>query len=334
MTLLNWWMLPAWALLVAGAAAILLWRRRRRRADDGIRIAHAERLTALPGYRRAFARYRLLVLALAALTVLGAGAGAVLTARAATERVEHSDLASRDIVLCLDVSGSMVDYDSEVVEVFQTLAKKFEGERLSLVLFNASAVTYFPLTSDLDYIEQQLGEVQAAFADPDESYFEGTLVGDGSSLVGDGLASCVTRFPDAESTGTESTDAERSRSVILVTDNQVAGDEVFTLPEAGELAQSRSVRVYGINPGDTAGADYLSDLADEFRSTVVATGGAYYALEDTAAVPGIVERITAEQATVTAGPARVVVVDRTTVASWIVLLVLAGMSVIGWAVRR
>lgn len=325
MTLLQWWFIPIWVVVVAFVVlAIVLLRRRS--TGDAIAVAHAERLTALPGYRRLLVRYRVLVGALALVLVIGFVAAAALTVRAATVTVQRQDLASRDIVLCLDVSGSMVDYDSEVVDVFAELAKKFEGERLSLVVFNASAVTYFPLTSDLSYIEAQFARIKAEFASPDQSYFDGTLFGNGSSLVGDGLASCVTRFPDAASA--------RSRSVILVTDNVVVGQQAFTLPEAGQLARSRDVHVFGVNPGDTAAKDYLSELSEEMRTTVVSTGGAYYALGDPDAIPDIVGRITSEQAALTQGPARVVYEERTAVATWLLIVTLLGVVAIGWVVRR
>ena len=60
-------------------------------------------------------------------------------------------------MLCLDVSGSMIAYDAAVLEVFEQLTEEFTGERISMVVFNASAVTYFPLTNDYDYIVAAIG---------------------------------------------------------------------------------------------------------------------------------------------------------------------------------
>lgn len=326
MTLLQWWMIPVWVVLVA-LAVLAAWLLRRRAGERPVPVAHVERLTELPRYRRVLRRYRALVAGFAVLLVVGFVSAAALTTRPATTHLERTDLATRDIVLCLDVSGSMVDYDAQVVDVFSELAKRFDGERLSLVVFNASAVTYFPLTTDLDYIESQFTRISTEFASPDGDYFAGTLFGDGSSLVGDGLASCATRFPD-------DTDGARSRSIIFVTDNLVAGNEVYSLPEAGELARSRAVHVYGINPGDNAAKDYLSDLADQFKSVVLSTGGGYFALDDPSAIPSIVSRIEAEQASLTSGPTRVVYDDRTTLAIWLLVIAVAGLIGIGWAVRR
>lgn len=328
MALIAWWAPLAW-LAGAGAViiAVILYRRRRRgAAAPGIPVAHRERLTALPAYRRAMSRYRLLVAGFVVCLVLAITAGAVLTARPATVSLVTPDLNNRDIVLCLDVSGSMIDYDAVVLDVFQKLATEFTGERISLVVFNASAVTYFPLTSDYGYISSQIARLSAEFDDPAAPYYRGTLIGNGSSLVGDGLASCVVRFDQA--------DRNRSRSVILVTDNFVAGEEIFTLPDAAKLAVDRGVRVYGINPGDATAKDYLDGLAIEFKTAVVDSGGAYYALSDPSVIPSVVDRITSEQASVLPGIPQVQVTEQPQLWIWLALAGLAGLAFFGWRLKR
>lgn len=328
LTLINWWAPLVWlgALAAAVAVAALLARRSRRRTAESLPIAHRDRLTALPGYARALRRYRrLLVGLIASVLVLLIGVASI-TARPASVSSVQPKLSNRDIVLCLDVSGSMVDYDKEVLDVFGELSEQFTGERISLVVFNASAVTRFPLTSDYDYITEQFAALRADFDSENSDYYRGTLFGNGSSLVGDGLASCVVRF--------DSPDAERSRSVILVTDNLIAGEPVFTLPEAGELAQDRGVGVFGINPGDTEAKAYLADLAEEFRTVVEDTGGSYFALDDPRAIPSIVEQITAQQAAEMVGEPQIVRTDQPAVPVLIAFLGLLGLFVFAWRLRR
>ena len=325
MELIFWWSIPVWAALVV-AVVLVLRRRRPEAVAPSLPIAHRDRLTALPGYARALARYRrLLVLIVASLAVLLFGAVA-LTARPASVESVQPELKNRDIVLCLDISGSMVDYDREVLDVFGELATQFTGERISLVVFNASAVTRFPLTSDYDYISKQLVELRDQFDSTESDYYRGTLYGNGSSLVGDGLASCAVRF--------DSPDQERSRSVILVTDNLIAGEPIFSLPEAGELAQSRGVRVYGINPGDTEAKAYLAPLATEFRTVVDGTGGAYFALDDPRAIPSIVDEITAQQAAAMTGEPEFVLVDQPAVGVLLAFFGLAAFFGLVWRLRR
>jgi hypothetical protein len=328
MEVIFWWASLAWLVVIGAVVAlVILWRVRRAKKDAApLPVAHSERLTGLPGYRAALVRYRTLLISFAAVLVVVLLASVALTMRFASVRVESIDEHNRDIVLCLDVSGSMVDYDARVLDVFSELATKFEGERLSLVIFNASAVTYFPLTSDLSYIQSQFTRLQEEFDSPDLEYYDGTLIGDGSSLVGDGLASCAVRF--------DSAGEERSRSVILVTDNLVAGEPIFTLPEAGTLATDRGVRVYGVNPGDSEAKNYLDDLAVEFEDTVLATGGSYFALDDPSAIPSIVSQISSQQAALTEGPVQVVYNDEPGVAVWLALLGLLGLFGLAWRLKR
>jgi len=325
---INWWM-PIAAVLVMAIVLVIYDRRRRARQRTGsasLPVAHSDRLTALPSYRRALRRYRVLLSASVALVLVALLASITLASRPATPAFSQPDLASRDIVLCLDVSGSMVDYDAEIVDVFSELSSQFTGERISLVLFNASAVTYFPLSRDYDYIARQLDRVKVALETDDDLLYSGTLLGDGSSLVGDGLAACSLRF-DAPET-------DRSRSIIFASDNVLAGTSIYTLPQAGELAAQNNIRVYGINPGDTAAREYLNAQSTEFEAVVRATGGAYFALDDPNAIPSIVDRIAAEQAVALPGEPQLILADRPVWPFLALLIGIAGYLVLLWRVRR
>ena len=152
-----------------------------------------------PNTRLALRRHRrwLAVAALAAGTLLvSAVAAAARPMELTTIRPEQRN---RDIMLCLDSSGSMSSADSAVVEVFGVLAKDFDGERIGLTIFDSSAVQVFPLTDDYEYVQEQLKLAKAAFDGDSGSagFLDGTWSGRGSSLIGDGLASCVNGFPGA-----------------------------------------------------------------------------------------------------------------------------------------
>lgn len=327
MELIFWWM-PLAALVVIAliAVAAVLFSRGRAARADGRPVANTSRLTELPGYRAAMRRYRAALVGFGVAAVVLVTASVALASRPASTEVVHPQLSNRDIVLCLDVSGSMIDYDAQIVDVFADLAEQFDGERISLVVFNASAVTYFPLTSDYAYIQRQFEEISVQFATDDAEYFAGTFFGDGSSLIGDGLASCTQRF--------DTPDQNRSRSIILATDNLVVGAPIYTLPEAGALAADRGIRVYGVNPGDQNSREYLDSYADEFESVVADTGGSYYALADPAAVPSIVDSITAEQASVMQGAPQLIDTDQPAVPLVLAFVALAALMLVGWRVRR
>jgi Ca-activated chloride channel family protein len=329
---IYWWMPLVWlaviALVVGGILLVRRARRKRRPQADRVWVAHSDRLTKLPGYRRALNRYRRLVIASVAVLGVLLLTGMALSSRVVTTNVYQPELRNRDIVLCLDVSGSMTEYDAEIVRVFDTLVKRFDGERIALVLFNASATTYFPLTSDYDYVAKQLDHLVDDFTsvDSDYEYWNGTDLGNGSSLIGDGLGSCVMRF--------DKLGEERSRSIVLATDNYVAGEPILTLPEAGEFATAKGVTVYGINPGDTSSKDFLDDLAKEFEQVVDATGGKYYALSDTSAVASIVHQITADQTKTLKGAKQLVQNDEPTLFVLIGFGALALLMLVSWRLRR
>lgn len=315
MELMYWWLLP-----VAAAAAVCAgWLVFRRGAQGNARrrpVANADRLTSLPEYQAAVRRYRrwLAVAALAAVTLLTSAA--IAAARPADLTTIRPEQHNRDIVLCLDASGSMSSADAAVVDVFAKLAADFDGERIGLTIFDSSAVQVFPLTDDYSYVREQLKMAKDAFnGEPGTSGFlDGIWNGRGSSLIGDGLASCVEGFPATDGTPQDGTAAQdgapRSRSVVLATDNFLSGDPIFTLDEAGALAQERDVRVYALNPGDFDYGTAAGQPGALLRAAAEATGGAYYPLDSPDAVAGIVRDVQATEAAAIQGAPRAVVTDR------------------------
>ena len=329
MMLLNVWLVVGWVAVAAILVLLvfLLRHRARRREDSAVHIAHGDRLTGLPGYAAALRRYRVLLATVLVAATLLAAAAVTLSGRLVSLTTVQPEMRNRDIVLCLDVSGSMIDYDAQIVETFSELTEEFDGERIGLVLFNASAVTAFPLTSDYGYAREQLDALHDDLSDPetDWAFANGTLLGNGSSMIGDGLGSCVMRFDDL--------DTERSRSIVFATDNYVAGEQIMTVPEAGEFAQSKDVVVFGLNPGDTS-LDYIGEFADEMRSVVEGTGGTYWALDDPAAVPSIVEQVQERQAERFTGEPILVVTDEPTFPVLAGFAALAAVMIAGWRLRR
>jgi Ca-activated chloride channel homolog len=235
--------------------------------------------------------------------------GSVLAGRPVSYTPTTQDMGRRDIVLCLDVSGSMTQYDRQIVTTFQSMVQSFHGERIALSVFNATSRTVFPLTDDYDMVLEELDTVGKGL-DVDLSsivYVEdlekvlsqeqldalmdvwaGTLGVDGASLIGDGLASCALLFdPD---------DAQRSRSIILATDNDLAGVPIYSLDEAVDLVQNRGSSLYGLYPDDMRGTYQDHDFASAIR----AGGGEVWYAEDPAAVQGIVGEVVADQARVIA----------------------------------
>jgi hypothetical protein len=285
-----WWLLP----VAAAAAGAAVWAAlRSNRLSNGRRrpVAHADRLTALPEYQAALRRHRRwLVLAGAACGVL-----LVSTAVAAARPLDVSTLRpeqhNRDIMLCLDTSGSMSSADAAVADVFAGLAREFDGERIGLTIFDSTAIQVFPLTDDYHYAQEQLHLARDAFDGMQGSsgFFDGTWSGRGSSLIGDGLASCINSFPGSDAAGSNA--PRRSRSVVLATDNLLSGEPIMTLDQAARLAKDRSVHVHALNPGDLDYGSGTGQPGAQLRAAAESTGGSYYALDSPAAVAGIVTAV-------------------------------------------
>ncbi|MBX7444492.1 VWA domain-containing protein [Arthrobacter sp. MAHUQ-56] len=310
-----WWMLP----LAAIAAAAAAWTALRRRAWNERRrpVAHADRLTALPEYQAALRRHRAWLAAAGAACAVLLVTTAVAAARPVDVSTVTPGLHNRDIMLCLDASGSMSSADAAVVDTFAELARKFDGERIGLTVFDSTAIQVFPLTDDYAYAQEQLKLARDAFdGKPGSSGFlDGTWSGRGSSLIGDGLASCLNSFPGAAArrtgpgSGQSSDQHQRSRSVVLATDNLLSGEPIMTLDQAARLARDRAVRVYALNPGDL---DYGRDPDQpgaQLRAAVEGTGGRYYSLDSPDAVAGIVAAVEDTETAGIQGAPRAVVSD-------------------------
>jgi Ca-activated chloride channel family protein len=323
--LANAWILVGLVPVVVAIIVVSRLARRRRPSDAAVPVAHTGRLTRLPGFMAALSRMRALSIAAIVLVSLLGATAAVLAARPVVTSTEKPATFTRDVVLCLDVSGSMTDVDIDVLARFTELSEGFEGERLALVIFNSSAAQVFPLTDDYDYIAEQLEAVRSSldgtgtFSDA----FGGTLTGEGASLIGDGLASCVLTF--------DRTDEERSRSVVLATDNDINGTPIMTLDEAGAFAKSRDVRVYGIDPSVSNPGD--SEDSAEFQRVVDSTDGDYFVLESADTVPAIVDSIEATEAALVDDEPQLLVTDQPTIFAILALALLGALLIVVWRAR-
>ena len=296
-----WWLIPV-VLAVVAVATVVGWMLARR---AGVRSGK-KGWVANTGYLRGLPKYQALVrrtrasLAIAFVCFLIAVIATSVSAGAPVDRyVKHDKSASRDIVLCLDSSGSMLPYDSKIGGAFREIISHFEGERISLQLWDAYSMTMFPLTDDYDMatdvlqdmsdtIDTGLIRIGGKISGTRElfEYLEPVLDENQevSSLVGDGLASCIMGF--------DHNDKQRSRTILLATDNEVYGSGVYDLSEAIEFAKSQGVTVTALYPGsDTS----LSSEAIQLRDEVRKTGGDFYDASSPSAVDSVVRQIEAEQ---------------------------------------
>lgn len=332
MELMFWW-LPL--VLVAAVVAVVVLARTRKSAARSatVPIANTGRLRDMPEYARAVRRaVWLRILAVVALVTAGAGATLAASRWVYTE-VNTPQSFNRDIVLCLDISGSMVEHDAEVIDRYLEMLPGFSGERMSLVVWNSSAVPVFPLTDDYGFVKEQLTEMRDAMRSGDVyTYGAGTINKPGASLVGDGVASCLLQFDnvrDRAETPTPTAEAERrSRSVILATDNVVNGSPTVSFEEAAELASQYDITIYGLDANT-----YQDAFQQEYEGLMRRHDFGYFQLTDDASVDAIVDAITSEQTSLWQGSPQVIVVDTPTIWLLIALGASAVLLVVQWRIR-
>lgn len=286
----------------------LPWRRRegQRAVELPRRLANSASLFQLPAVRSRIRAQRWLHAGLAVLL-----ATCLLSASAIAGRpvrvTERSDaLANRDIVLCLDVSTSMVRIDSSVLKTFSDILEDFDGERVGLVAWNSAAQTIVPLTDDYELLRQQMDELgEVLDIDPQNATYKQALRYDaafggtqnksinGSSLAGDGLASCAQAF--------DNQGLERSRSIIFATDNQVIDpdkEQIYSLPDAVDLLAERKIRLFSIyGADDDQSYQYQLDQSPEESREELKTvseeqgNGRFYDVEDSGTGGNIVKEL-------------------------------------------
>ncbi|KRB76847.1 hypothetical protein ASE01_08720 [Nocardioides sp. Root190] len=320
------WLLPV---LVLAVIALLVWWARspgRRTTAGASYVAHAARLRALPRYQ-ALVRRQVAIGACLSAAALVACAGAIVLAGRVEERqtMEQND-RTRDIVLCLDASGSMAEVDAQVLSEFRRIVTGLQGERVGLTIWSGVAITVFPLTDDYDFVLDQLSEAETAFgaggiySDAYAHFTAGTVIDwEVQSQLGDGLASCVQRF--------DRRDEDRSRAIVLASDNEPIGEGIFDLSAAADFASDEDVVVHGIAAPMTADRP---SAAREFEDAVQQTGGTFSLLGEDGSAATVIEAIGELEAKEIDRPPLVQVLDRPRLGTIVTGIGLGAMSLI-WA---
>lgn len=309
MALKFWWV--GLLLLVVFAAYGVWWALRvKPRAVDGDLVTNTAPILATQRFA-ALTRAQLLwaTVQVASLTLVVAG-GWLLAARLGVTSDASTEQHNRDIILCLDVSDSMTEVDASLMRGFADIVSGLQGERVGLTIWNSSAITKFPLTNDYDFILEELRTGADAVTSYD--YMGGTSAGEGGSLIGDGIVSCLQRF--------DHLDQERARTLILATDNSLDAEPIYTVDEAFAAAKEQKVVVFTLFTYDTTQYAELQALASE-------TGGGGYLLDDSSSASKIISSIQAQEAKRLPGSPQLVVTDLSAVG-----LLLIAVGLVGWVV--
>ena len=276
--------------IVAVSAIVLLFLIKGKKYTGGNRSANNGYIKKLSHYKTLLLEYHLLrtlaVLGMI-LSVIGAS---VLVAKPAIVKSEVIEVHNRDIVIGFDVSTSLDSVSVQMCEQMQEFVSNLKGERFGIVIFNGQAVKLVPLTDDYGYVVSELEHLKKSieagrnvmfYEDLDELSvyrFAGTSSDRGSSLIGDGLASCLYSFNDFEE------NPDRARLIVLVTDNDVLGDQIVTVDKACELCAFKKVKVFGIAP-------FFVEKEDEFQRSIESTGGKYFNTRNNDAIEDAIEAV-------------------------------------------
>lgn len=300
---LRW---PAVGAAVLVLVAALLWRwtrrQRRRSAGDGATLmAGIDQLRRMPRFRRVM-RLRLIGHAgMVGGVAIAVVCATLIASRPQTTEVERPEQRHRDIMLCLDASASMDDDNVAVVDEVQTIVGDLPGDRFGMTLWSQAAVTVLPLTDDSDHVAAQLEQARQAFEKSSGSFFGGVqLNGQAASLLSDGIVSCAQRFDLA----TE----DRSRVIVVSSDNDPQGQAIYTLAEAAAYAVEHEVVVHGMGSSDLARRDRTA-ARTEFNDALATTGGVLGLVGVDGAPGEIVRRIDDLERQRVAQPPRRVIVD-------------------------
>jgi Ca-activated chloride channel family protein len=257
-----------WLLLLV-PLSIIWYILRHKKQEAAVNFSDLKGMVKLPKAWKAYLRHLLFALKMAALALL-----IVALARPQSSSTNStSNIEGIDIVMAMDVSGSMLARDlkpdrlTAAKNVASDFVKGRPGDRMGLVIFSGETFTQVPLTTDHGVMLNMLAEMKNG------------LIEDGTA-IGDGLATAISRLKDSEAI---------SKVVILLTDgmNNAGSVDPYT---AAEIAKLYGIRVYTIGVGTYGTAPYpvqtmfgtqmqqiKVEIDEKLLSTIAnSTGGKYF----------------------------------------------------------
>ena len=202
--------------------------------------------------------------------------------------IESLPVTGRDLLLAVDISGSMDTQDMVMnntavnrLKVVKKVAGEFiqrrHGDRVGLILFGSRAYLQTPLTFDTETTATLLDESEIGLAGRE-------------TAIGDAIGLAVKRLRD---------DAASDRVLVLLTDGANTSGEVQPL-QAAEFAARDGLTVYTVGVGademmvqDFFGSRVVNPSADldedTLRSIAERTGGRYFRARDTKELENIYE---------------------------------------------
>jgi Ca-activated chloride channel family protein len=193
------------------------------------------------------------------------------------------DVAARDLMLAVDISGSMDQTDFRATEgqTLQRLAgvkrvigdfiARRRGDRVGLILFGTKAYVQVPFTQDLATTRALLDQAQVGMAGQ-------------QTAIGDAIGLSINLFAASKAT---------QKVLILLTDGNDTASRVPPA-QAADIARQRGLVVHTIGVGDPAASGENRVDLDVLRQVASTTGGRFFRAEDGAqleAIYGEIDRL-------------------------------------------
>lgn len=188
--------------------------------------------------------------------------------------------AARDVVLAIDISGSMDEHDFvaengqpvQRLEAVKRVVGRFiearKGDRIALIVFGAKAFVQAPFTEDLQTVRNLLEQTEVGMAGP-------------HTVIGDAIGLAIRTFEASEI---------KQRLLILLSDGADTGSRMSPV-NAAEIAAQNGVEIYTIGVGDpnVAGAARV-DLA-ALEDIAGRGNGQFFFADDEAGLASVYDRI-------------------------------------------
>lgn len=188
--------------------------------------------------------------------------------------------AARDIMLALDLSGSM-DYhdfpgedgqDVSRFEAVQRVVDRFvaerESDRIGLIVFGTKAYLQLPFTRDLETARALVELMEVGMAGP-------------KTALGDSIGLAIHSFESSE---------VDDRVLILLTDGNDTASKMTPI-NAADIAKLNGVEIYTIGIGNTEATGEDRVDFDALTAIATRTGGEFFNAENEAALDAVYRRI-------------------------------------------
>lgn len=188
--------------------------------------------------------------------------------------------ATRDLVLAIDISGSMDDRDfkdasgaplerlAAVKEIVGDFIEKRAGDRVALIVFGSQAFLQAPFTEDLEGLRELLEQTEVGMAGP-------------HTALGDAIGLAIRTF--------ETSDLDQ-RVLLVLSDGADTGSRMSPV-NAAEIAAQNGIEIHTIGVGQPEGTG--ENRMDVAALTDIArrAGGQFFFADDTEGLAQVYARI-------------------------------------------